>query len=95
MGSPVPPVLIVAFNRPESTRRVFAAVRAARPARLFLACDAPRPGKAGEAERVAEVRALVGAVDWPCDVRTRFPEANLGCGVGVSSEGARVMAPSV
>lgn len=85
MGPPVPPVLIIAFNRPDSTRRVFSAVRAARPSRLFLACDAPRPGKAGEAERVAEVRALVDAVDWPCEVRTKFPESNLGCGLGVSS----------
>jgi hypothetical protein len=82
---PVPSVLIIAFNRPDSARRVFAAVRAARPAKLFLACDAARPGKAGEAERVAEVRALVHAVDWPCEVRTKFPESNLGCGLGVSS----------
>ncbi len=82
---PVPSVLIIAFNRPDSTRRVFAAVRAARPAKLFLACDAARPGKAVEAERVAEVRALVDAVDWPCEVRTKFPESNLGCGLGVSS----------
>jgi hypothetical protein len=33
-----PAVLIVAFNRPETARRVFAAVRQARPARLFFAC---------------------------------------------------------
>ena len=75
-----PAVLIVAFNRPETTRRVFAAVREARPARLFFACDAPRPDRPGEAERVAEVRAILRGVDWPCEVRTKFPEANLGCG---------------
>jgi len=83
--SATPAVLIIAFNRPDSTRRVFAAVRAAKPTKLFLACDAARPGKTGEAERVAEVRALVDAVDWPCEVRTKFPESNLGCGLGVSS----------
>ena len=80
-----PAVLIVAFNRPETTRRVFAAVRAARPAKLFFACDAPRPDRPGEANRVAEVRAILRGVDWPCEVHTRFPEANLGCGPGVSS----------
>jgi hypothetical protein len=68
MGLLVPPVLIIAFNRPDSTRRVFSAVRAAKPSKLFLACDAARPGKAGEAARVAEVRALVDAVDWPCEI---------------------------
>ncbi len=85
MPASAPAVLIIAFNRPDSTRRVFSAVRAARPAKLFLACDAARPGKDGEAERVAEVRALVDAVDWPCEVRTKFPDSNLGCGLGVSS----------
>lgn len=50
-----------------------------------MACDAARPGKQGESERVAEVRSLVGAVDWPCEVHTKFPESNLGCGLGVSS----------
>ena len=83
--SRTPSVLIVAFNRPETTRRVFAAVRAARPAKLFFACDAPRPDRPGEAERVTEVRDMLRGVDWPCEVRTRYPEANLGCGVGVSS----------
>ncbi len=80
-----PPVLIIAFNRPETTKRVVAAVREARPSRLFLACDAPRPNRLEEAKRVAEVRALVDLVDWPCEVHTRFAEKNLGCAVGVSS----------
>lgn len=80
-----PAVLIVAFNRPAATREVFLAVRAARPAKLFFACDGPRAHKAGEAALVAEVRALVSGVDWPCEVQVRFPEANLGCAVGVSS----------
>jgi len=83
--SAISPVLIVAFNRPEATRRVFAAVQAARPARLFFACDGPRPGRLGEAERVAEVRRIIDAVDWPCEVHTRFSESNLGCGLGDSS----------
>lgn len=83
MGTP--PVLIVAFNRPATTRRVFEAVRAVRPDKLFLACDAPRPGRHGEAERVAEVKSILQEVDWPCEVRTRHPEFNLGCGLGVST----------
>jgi hypothetical protein len=64
---------------------VFAAVRQARPAKLFLACDAPRSHRAGEAELVAEVRRILQQVDWPCEVKTRFLEQNLGCGRAVSS----------
>ncbi len=80
-----PPVLILAFNRPEPARRIVLAVRAARPARLFIACDGPRAHKPGEAALVAEVRALAKLVDWPCEVETRFLDQNLGCGKAVSS----------
>lgn len=85
MALPSPPVLLVAFNRPDTTARVFAAIRAARPARFFFACDGPRIGKLGEAERVDEVRRIAALVDWPCEFRTRFLPENLGCGRGVSS----------
>jgi hypothetical protein len=81
----VPPVLILAFNRPGPTRRVFMAVRSARPARLFIACDGPRCHKPGEATLVAEVRDLIKLVDWPCVIETRFLDQNLGCGKAVSS----------
>jgi len=80
-----PAVLIIAFNRPSPVKEVFAAVRAARPAKLFIACDGARPHKLGEAALVAEVRSLVDLVDWPCEVHVRFPDSNLGCAVGVSS----------
>lgn len=80
--TPTPAVLLIAFNRPEMTCRVFEAIRQARPTRLFIACDGPRSGKPGEVQKVEEVRAIARKVDWPCDVRTRFHEHNVGCGRG-------------
>lgn len=85
MELPTPPTLLVAFNRPDTTARVFQAIRTARPTRFFFACDGPRIGKPGEAERVEEVRRIAAQVDWPCDFQTRFLPENLGCGRGVSS----------
>lgn len=78
-------VLFLVFNRIETTRAAFAAIRAARPARLYVAADGPRPGRAGEADRCAEVRRLATEVDWPCEVRTLFRDTNLGCKHGVAS----------
>ncbi|UOQ50806.1 nucleotide-diphospho-sugar transferase [Hymenobacter cellulosivorans] len=76
------PVLFIIFNRPESTRQVLLAIRAARPARLYVAADGPRPGRPAEAALCAQVRALVtDHIDWPCEVYTRFRETNLGCGL--------------
>lgn len=77
-------VLFLVFNRPEPTRRVFEAIRAARPARFYVAADGPRADREGEAERCADVRAIATAVDWPCEVRTLFRDANLGCKRGVA-----------
>lgn len=71
-------VAICLFNRPDLTRRVFAAVRAARPERLFLIADGPR-GPNDEA-KCRGAREAVEAVDWPCDVRRNYSESNLGCG---------------
>ena len=79
------PVLLLAFNRPDTTARVFEAIRQARPARLYVAADGPRASRAGEAERCAEVRRIATAVDWPCRVQTFFREENLGCKRGVGT----------
>ena len=80
-----PPVLFIIFNRPALTRRVFAAIREARPAQLFVAADGPRADRPGEAELCAEARSVVEGVDWPCQVKTLFREKNLGCKLGPST----------
>ena len=79
------PVALFVFNRPEPTRLVFAAIAAARPPVLLVVADGPRSGREGEAERVAAVRAIATAVDWPCEVWTNFSGANMGCKRRVSS----------
>ena len=78
-------VLFLVFNRPDTTRQVFEAIRQAKPPRLYVAADGPREGKLGEVERVKEVRTIATAVDWPCKVKTLFRDKNLGCKKGVSS----------
>ena len=75
------PVLLMIFSRPDTTRRVLDTIRQARPARLYVAADGPRPGHPTDAVRCAETRALVQEVDWPCEVFTLFQEKNLNCGL--------------
>ena len=79
-----PSVLFVIFRRPEATARVFEAIRRARPSRLFVAADGPRPGRQDEAELCRQTRAVVERVDWPCQVVTRFQETNQGIKEGVT-----------
>ncbi len=79
------PVALFAFNRPATTARVFDAIRAARPSRLFLVCDGPRADRPDEAARCESVRELLARVDWPCEVTREYSSANLGCRRRVSS----------
>jgi hypothetical protein len=77
-------VLFLVFNRPDTTKQVFDAIRQAKPPRLYVAADGARLDREGEAERVAQVRQIATAVDWPCEVKTLFREKNLGCKMAVS-----------
>lgn len=78
------PVLFMIFARPDTTLRVFEAIRQARPKKLFIAADGPRSSREGEAERCEQARQVVSMVDWPCEVQTLFRDKNLGCGRAVS-----------
>ena len=81
-----PPVAFFIFKRPDCTGRVLDAIRRARPPRLFVVADGPRPGRPDDAGKCAEVRRIVETgIDWPCDVRKDFADANLGCARRVSS----------
>ena len=77
-------VLFLVFNRPDTTKQVFEAIRKAQPPRLYVAADGPRADRQGERERCEEVRRIATAVDWECEVKTLFREKNLGCKIGVS-----------
>ncbi|NEV63007.1 glycosyltransferase family 2 protein [Thiorhodococcus minor] len=77
-------VLFLVFSRPNQTSAVFEAIRAARPARLYVAADGPRADRIGELDRCEKVRQIATGVDWPCQVYTRFRDSNLGCKRAVS-----------
>lgn len=79
------PVLLLIFNRPDTTKRVFESIARAKPRRLFVAADGPRPDKEGEAEKCQVTREIIKQIDWDCEVRTLFREQNLGCKEAVSS----------
>ena len=73
------PILLIAFNRPDLTRRTLAAIREGRPGHLLLLCDGPRPDRPDDVARVAAVHEALGEIDWPCRIDRRFSEPNLGC----------------
>ncbi len=70
-------VLILFFNRPDHLTQVFAEVRKARPARLFLYQDGPRGER--DIAGIEACRKVVEDIDWECEVHRLYQERNFGC----------------
>ena len=79
------PIAFIVFNRPDTTAKVFEAIRQAKPPLLLVIADGARSSKSGEAEKCAATRAIIDGVDWDCEVRTNYSNVNLGCKRRVSS----------
>lgn len=79
------PILLLIFNRPDTTGKVFNLLREIKPAKLFISGDGARSNKSGEKEKVEQAREITKTIDWECDVKYNFSDTNLGCKKGVSS----------
>ncbi|MBS1502274.1 MAG: nucleotide-diphospho-sugar transferase [Bacteroidetes bacterium] len=78
------PILFVVFNRPDTTRLVFEAIRKLAPRKLYISADGPREDVPADKESCRQVLEIVKNIDWECDCRTLFRENNFGCGLGPS-----------
>jgi hypothetical protein len=79
------PILLLVFNRPNTTEKVFSKIKEIQPGKLFIAADGPRGGIEGEKEKCDAVRKLIlEGIDWPCELKILFRDQNLGCGLAVS-----------
>ena len=84
-GPLITPVLFMIFNRPDTTQKVFNAIRKVKPKQFFVAADGPREDKEGEKEKCEQARKITEQIDWDCEIKTLFREKNLGCKIAVSS----------
>lgn len=79
------PILFLIFNRPDTTKKVFAEIKKQKPKFLYIASDWPRKNKEWEKEIVDETRAIImNNIDRDCEVETLFRETNLWCKQAVS-----------
>ena len=72
-------VLILFFTRPEPLKKVFDAIRQARPSKLYLYQDGPRgPQDMAGIEACRQV-VCDDEIDWECDVQRNYQTLNAGC----------------
>jgi len=77
-----PPVCLIIFRRPEHTRRVSEAIAKARPSKLLVFADGPRPDHPEDWAACAAARDMIDRIDWDCEVLKNYSDVNLGCGSG-------------
>jgi len=78
------PILMLVFNRPDETQRVFDAVKKVKPGRLYVAADGARAHKSTDQLLTSQTRDIFNQIDWPCELKTLYRNNNLGCGPAVN-----------
>ena len=80
------PVLLIIFNRPDTTQQVFDAIRQAQPRQLFVAADGPRENSQEDIEKCSDVRRIIDeGIDWSCEIHRLYRDNNLGCKLAPAS----------
>jgi len=80
------PILLIVFNRPDTTLEVLKSIRKIKPSKLYISSDGARLDKEDEQKKVMLVRELITSnINWPCEIHTLFHDVNQGCKLGVSS----------
>lgn len=76
------PILLITFNRPDNTRKVFEKIRQAKIKTLYFFNDAPRAENNDDIVARKEIKKLLKEIDWKCDLKLFFPEKGFGPGFG-------------
>lgn len=79
------PILFVIFNRPDTTKLVFEAIRKIKPTKLYIVADGAREKKKGELNLCEDTRLVTENIDWECEVFRKYSDKNLGCKVNMSN----------
>jgi hypothetical protein len=80
------PVLIITYKRLDTTLKVLESVAKVKPAKLYIANNAPNPLNVDDGEKVKAVRAVFEKeLDWSCQVITLFRTKHLSAKESISS----------
>ena len=64
------PILLMAYNRPDTTAKVFEKIKKIKPLKLYVSVDGPK--NIEEKYLISKVKKIVSDIDWDCKIKTRF-----------------------
>ena len=79
------PILLIAWRRPETIKKVINSMRIVKPRKIYIACDGPNDNPV-EKRDVQETRLTIEkSIDWECEKHKLYSKKNNGCQMGVSN----------
>lgn len=80
-----PSILLVVFRRDDLAKKMMDNIVSSGATRVYVACDAARENRAGEAEKVENVRRIIKSYSGRINLFTKFNDVNMGCARNMSS----------
>jgi hypothetical protein len=72
------PIVLICFNRPLETEKVFSKIKSIKPKKLFLIMDGPKKNCNDDAINCIQVKNIITKIAWNCKVYKNFSKKNLG-----------------
>jgi hypothetical protein len=79
------PVLLIIFNSPDTTKKVFERLREIKPKFLYITADGPRANVKTDEKLCNDARSIINQIDWECELHTNLNNSNLGLKKAISS----------
>ena len=72
------PVVLICFNRPILTKKVFKQIKKKKPSKLFIIIDGPRHKYSEDLKNIKKVKKIFREINWKCKVYKDYAKENLG-----------------
>lgn len=78
------PVLVISFNRPDTTKELLLALKKVNIKELYVFIDGPRKESIQkDLNSINKIKKTIeDVVDWGCNLKIKSSAVNLGCGLG-------------
>ena len=84
------PIVLICFNRPLETKKVFNKIKFIKPKKLFLIMDGPRRGSNNDIVNCFLVKNIITQISWKCRVYKNFSKKNLRSRSAASSSSSAI-----
>jgi hypothetical protein len=77
-------VLIIIFNRPQFVKKLIGILSQVQPSTIYVVADGPREGEIEDITNCFNARNEIDKIDWKCQIKKKYSDKNLGCGINPS-----------